>query len=70
MPKMDDVTKYAISMKIVKLTREGFPQDQATAIAFRMWRDGELNLPPTPKQKKQQRDSRRRTWREQRGRRR
>ena len=32
----------AISRKIAKLVKEGFPQKQATAIAFRMYRSGEI----------------------------
>lgn len=32
----------AISRKIAKLVKEGFPQKQATAIAFRMYRAGEI----------------------------
>lgn len=51
MAKMTEIEQYAISRKIVRLTREGYGQKQATAIAFRMWKDGELPLPPTPQQK-------------------
>ena len=54
--------EYAISRKIVKLMREGYGQQQATAIAFRMFRDGELNLPKTQKQIKEEREKRRRKW--------
>ena len=43
---------YAISRKIIRLMREGYPQRQATAIAFRMLKDGELNIPGKPKKKK------------------
>ena len=53
---------YAISRKIVKLMREGYPQDQAAAIAFQMWRDGELNLPKTQDQIRKERDKRRRDY--------
>ena len=53
---------YAISRKIVKLMREGYPQDQAAAIAFRMWRDGELNLPRTQDQIRKERDKRRKEY--------
>lgn len=58
---------YAISRKILILMREGFPQKQATAIAFRMYRDGELNIPtPAPKVKKpnpiRERNERRRRY--------
>ena len=35
----------AISEKIEVLIAEGFPEEQATAIAFRMFRDGELFIP-------------------------
>ena len=35
----------AISDKIQLLIQEGFPEHQATAIAFRMYRDGELDIP-------------------------
>ena len=35
----------AISDKIQLLIQEGFPENQATAIAFRMYRDGELRIP-------------------------
>lgn len=56
-----DLKEYAISRKIVMLIREGYPQKQATAIAYRMWRDGELK-PPTPNQRKAQQDARKRRW--------
>ena len=59
--------QYAISRKILLLRREGYPQRQATAIAFRMWKDGELR-PPKPEEKKRQRDMRRRRWFDQRAR--
>lgn len=39
----------AISEKIQVLIGEGFPTDQATAIAFRMFRDGELSIIPFTK---------------------
>lgn len=45
MAKRTQLEDYAISRKIVILMREGYPQRQATAIAFRMWKDGELNIP-------------------------
>ena len=35
----------AISDKVEVLLSEGFEIDQATAIAFRMFRDGELSIP-------------------------
>lgn len=35
----------AISDKVNVLLSEGYPLDQATAIAFRMFRDNELNIP-------------------------
>lgn len=56
-----DLKEYAISRKIVILMREGYPQRQATAIAYRMWRDGELT-PPTPNQRKRKREDRKRRW--------
>ena len=59
--------EYTISRKILLLRREGFAQNQATAIAFRMWRDGELK-PNKPGEKKRQRDLRRRRWYDQRAR--
>jgi len=58
MAKRTEIQNYAISRKIVRLTREGYPQKQATAIAFRMFKDGELPLPPSPKQKRQSRKKR------------
>ena len=45
MAKRTAIEDYAISRKIVRLMREGYPQKQATAIAFRMFKDGELNIP-------------------------
>ena len=63
----DEYKQYAISRKILLLRREGFPQRQATAIAFRMWKDGELRQ-PKPGEKKRQRDMRRRRWFDQRAR--
>ena len=59
--------QYAISRKILLLRREGFPQRQATAIAFRMWRDGELKQ-QRPGERKRQKDLRRRRWYDQRAR--
>jgi hypothetical protein len=63
MARMTEFEQYAISRKIVRLMREGFPQDQATAIAFRMWRDGELPLPPTPQQQRSSANKRREEYR-------
>jgi len=60
-----NLKQYAISRKIVMLMREGYPNNQATAIAYRMWRDGELK-PPTPTQRKRKRDARKRRWRRER----
>jgi hypothetical protein len=57
--------QYAISRKILLLRREGYPQRQATAIAFRMWKDGELKQ-PKPGERKRQKDLRRRRWYDQR----
>ena len=51
-----EMKDYAISRKIIKLMREGFPQKQATAIAFRMFKDGELNIPNQKKKKKKKKD--------------
>ena len=59
--------EYTISRKILLLRREGYPQSQATAIAFRMWRDGELK-PDKPGERKQQKDLRHRRWYDQRAR--
>ena len=53
-----EIENYAISRKIVRLMREGFGQKQATAIAFRMFKDGELPIPRQPKQKKRTRKQR------------
>ena len=59
--------QYAIGRKIILLKREGYPQRQATAIAYRMWDDGELK-PPEPGEQKRKQDLRRRQWRDQRAR--
>ncbi len=58
MAKRTEIENYAISRKIVRLMREGFPQDQATAIAFRMFKDGELPIPRQPNQKRRTRKQR------------
>lgn len=58
MAKRTPIEDYAISRKIVRLMREGFPQKQATAIAFRMFKDGELPIPQPPKKKRQTRRER------------
>jgi hypothetical protein len=58
MARRTPIEDYAISRKIVRLMREGFPQDQATAIAFRMFKDGELPIPQEPKKKRQTRRER------------
>ena len=58
MAKRTQIENYAISRKIVRLMREGFPQDQATAIAFRMFKDGELPIPRQPNQKRRTRKQR------------
>jgi len=47
-----------ISDKISKLKREGYQGKQATAIAMRMYRDGELPKPRTVKKKAPTRRSR------------
>ena len=47
-----EMQDYAVSRKIIRLMREGYPQKQATAIAFRMLKDGELNIPGKPKKSK------------------
>jgi len=62
-----EMQDYAVSRKIIRLMREGYPQKQATAIAFRMLKDGELNIPGKPKKKKKkdpikERNERRRRW--------
>ena len=58
MARRTPIEDYAISRKIVRLMREGFPQKQATAIAFRMFKDGELPIPQQPKKKRQTRRQR------------
>ena len=58
MARRTPIEDYAISRKIVRLMREGFPQKQATAIAFRMFKDGELPIPQPPKKKRQTRKER------------
>ena len=42
----------AISDKVRKLMNEGFEERQAQAIAFRMYREGELRYSKPPKRKK------------------
>lgn len=54
MAKRTQIEDYAISRKIVRLMREGYPQKQATAIAFRMFKDGELNIPTEQKRRSNQ----------------
>lgn len=49
-----DLKEYIISRKIIMLMREGYAQRQATAIALRMWRDGELDIQPKPRQRNRQ----------------
>ena len=61
--KRTPMEDYAISRKIVRLMREGYPQKQATAIAFRMYKEGELPLPPSPQQKYQSRQKRMQDYR-------
>lgn len=67
MAKRTEIENWAISRKIVILMREGYPQRQATAIAFRMWKDGELNIPKESdrkaRQQKRREDFRRRMLR-------
>lgn len=49
----------AISDKVELLLSEGYELDQATAIAFRMYRDGELRIPrETSQEYKRQRPKR------------
>ncbi len=62
MAKRSQIEDWAISRKIVKLKREGFSQKQATAIAFRMWRDGELDIPKTQSQIRKERAMRRKAF--------
>jgi hypothetical protein len=45
MPKRTPEENQAISDKVDLLLSEGYPLEQATAIAFRMYRDGELYIP-------------------------
>jgi type III secretory pathway lipoprotein EscJ len=67
MAKRTEIEDWAISRKIVILMREGYPQRQATAIAFRMFKDGELNIPKESdrkaRQQKRREDFRRRMLR-------
>ena len=42
----------AISDKVQVLLREGYPTSQAQAIAFRMYRDGELRYSKPPKKRR------------------
>ena len=58
MARRTEIEEYAISRKIVRLMREGYPQKQATAIAFRMFRDGELNIPSEQKRRSNQKKRR------------
>ena len=44
MAKRTQSENYAISQKVELLMQEGFEEEQATAIAFRMFRDGELKI--------------------------
>ena len=44
MAKRTQAENFAISQKVELLMQEGFEEDQATAIAFRMFRDGELKI--------------------------
>lgn len=62
MARRTPIEDYAISKKIVVLMREGYGQDQAIAIAFRMFRDGELNIPKTGPDKVKARNERRREY--------
>ena len=38
-------TNSAIRSEMKMMLSDGYPLDQATAIAFRKWRDGELRIP-------------------------
>lgn len=58
MARRTPIEDYAISRKIVRLMREGYEQKQATAIAFRMFKDGELPIPQPPQKKRQTRRQR------------
>lgn len=58
MAKRTELEQYAISRKVLRLMREGFPKQQSTAIALRMYKDGELPLPPSPGQKRDSRKKR------------
>jgi hypothetical protein len=46
-----DAQNKAISNKIAKLRGEGYPQKQATAIAMRMYREGEIKPRKAPKKR-------------------
>ena len=46
-----DAQNKAISNKIAKLRGEGYPTKQATAIAMRMYREGEIKPRKAPKKR-------------------
>jgi len=45
--------------KIEELQAEGLERDRATAAAFRMWREGELDIDVVPKLEEEQQETRR-----------
>ena len=50
---------YAIMRKIEELQAEGLDRDRATAAAFRMWREDELDIDVVPKLERPQQETRR-----------
>ena len=50
---------YAIMRKIEELQAEGLDRDRATAAAFRMWREDELDIDVVPELEKEQHQTRR-----------
>ena len=42
---------WAISNRVKEYTQQGYPLEQAQAIAFRQYRDGELEIPKTEQDK-------------------
>ena len=49
--KRTEAQNKAISNKIAKLRGEGYPVKQATAIAMRMYREGEIKPRKAPKKR-------------------
>ena len=49
---MTDEQIDALKAKVEILQAEGYPEDQAYAIAYRMMRDGELHIAKPPKRRR------------------